>query len=330
MPDLRRPAGLALAAVLLLASGALAGCGGSDSVSPTADERPASGSGAGGSGGGDGSGGAGGTAGSASDGASGGTDSSTGTDAGGSSSSAAQVTVPVYFVGDTPAGPRLYREFHRVAAGDPVGAALDLAASGDAGDPDYRTLLPDGDFDGTGTTAGDTIEVPLPDDSWTRAPSGLSPTEAVLAIQQLVYTAQGVLQSRAPVVFTDGDGNATQILGVASEDGFTAAPPLRTLALVNITEPAEGQHVGDSLTASGVASSFEATVPWEVRDASGDVVLEGAATAEGWMDKLYPWSAEISLADLSPGTYTFVARTDDPSDGEGPGPTQDTRTFVVG
>jgi hypothetical protein len=238
--------------------------------------------------------------------------------------------VPVYFVGDTPAGPRLFREFRRVPAGDPVGAALDLAASGDALDPDYRTLLPGGDFDGTGATAGGgTIDIALPDDSWTRPPAGTSESEALLAVQQLVYTAQGVLQSRTPVTFTDSAGHATQVLGIASEDGFPAADPVRTLGLVSVTAPEEGQTVGSTFTASGVASSFEANVPWEVRDSDGTVVLHGAATAEGWGAKLYPWQARVDVTRLSPGTYTFVASTDDPSGGEGAGPTRDTKTITV-
>src|SRR6478735_6489151 len=43
-----------------------------------------------------------------------------------------QVTVPVYFVGDTPQGKRLYREFRKVDGDDSAGAALTLAASDDA------------------------------------------------------------------------------------------------------------------------------------------------------------------------------------------------------
>uniref|UniRef100_UPI00286E8BC5 hypothetical protein n=1 Tax=Nocardioides sp. TaxID=35761 RepID=UPI00286E8BC5 len=52
--------------------------------------------------------------------------------------------VPVYFVGDTPDGPRLYREFQ--AGSGPEGAkmfALRAALSG-AADPDYRSLWPAG------------------------------------------------------------------------------------------------------------------------------------------------------------------------------------------
>ena len=47
------------------------------------------------------------------------------------------------------------------------------------------------------------------------------------------------------------------------------------------------------------------------------------------MDKLYPWTAEVDVSGSQPGTYTFVALTDDPSDGEGAGPTEDTKTIVV-
>src|SRR5262249_54924315 len=54
------------------------------------------------------------------------------------------VAVPVYFTGRTPQGTRLYREFQRVDSTDALDAALTLAASGDAQDPDYGTALPNG------------------------------------------------------------------------------------------------------------------------------------------------------------------------------------------
>ena len=57
--------------------------------------------------------------------------------------------------------------------------------------------------------------------------------------------------------------------------------------------------------------------------------VEGFATAEGWGDKLYPWSSDVDCSGLPPGTYTFVAMTDDASGGEGGGPTQDTKTFTL-
>lgn len=236
-------------------------------------------------------------------------------------------TVPAYFVADTPQGARLFREFRTVETGDALGAALTLAASGDALDPDYRTLLPSGTFHGG--TWDEIASIPLPDSSWTQRPEGMSKSDALLAVQQLVYTAQGVLQERIPVGFTDADGNSTEIFGIASESGFTAADPIQTLGLVSVTSPEQGGSVRGSFTASGVASSFEATVPWQIR--RGDEVVEtGFTTAEGWADKLYPWETEVDVSGLPPGDYTFVAMTDDPSGGtEGGGPTEDSKSITV-
>ena len=47
-------------------------------------------------------------------------------------------------------------------------------------------------------------------------------------------------------------------------------------------------------------------------------------------EKLFPWSGSVDLAGLEPGTYTFVAQTDDPSGGaEGNGPAVDTKQIRV-
>jgi hypothetical protein len=239
------------------------------------------------------------------------------------SATAETTTVPVYFVGDTPQGPRLFREFRQVE-GDPVAGALALMTAGDALDPDYRTMYPGGEFAGVEVGA-DAITVSLPDESWT-SPDTMSAEDARLAAQQLVYTVQGVAQTRAPVEIML-DGQPADLFGLGGELGNE--PELDVKALVSVTAPEEGASVGDSFTASGVASSFEANVPWEIRQ--GDtVVKKGFATADGWMDKLYPWTTDIDVSDLAPGTYTFVAMTDDPSGGEGHGPTEDSRTIIVG
>jgi len=235
--------------------------------------------------------------------------------------------VPAYFVGDTPRGQRLFREFRDVSGVSPVDEALALITSGDATDPDYTTLLPDGTLTVAGT--GTTIDVALPDASWAAAPAGTTPKQARLAVQQVVHTVQGVLQQQLPVTFTL-DGAPSPVLGLtAPEGGFTPAEFTEVLALVNVSDPAEGATVSGSLTASGVASSFEGTVPWELRDSTGTAVVDGAAQADGWIDALYPWQATVDLTGVAPGTYTFVAMTDDPSGGEGGGPTEDTRTVTV-
>jgi hypothetical protein len=240
------------------------------------------------------------------------------------------VAVPAYFVGETPLGKRLFREFRSVEADNPVDEALALISAGDTLDPDYSTLLTGGSI--TLKSYDEAALVSLPDEGWAQRPDGMSAEDAKLAVQQIVYTLQGALQKRIPLQFYVGD-EPVDIFGIPTPtktQGYPAADENDVLALVNITTPEEGQTVSGTFTASGVANSFEATVPWEIRDADGKKVLDGFATAEGWMDKLYPWQTEVDVSGLAPGTYSFVALTDDPSGGEGGGPTEDSKTITVG
>lgn len=235
--------------------------------------------------------------------------------------------VPVYYVGDTPQGDRLYREFTQVAGVDPLVGAASAVTAGDPVDPDYRTLWPGGRFTSVQQSAG-AITVEVPDAGWLTRGS-LDRSRARLAVQQLVHTLQGVIGERLPVRVTLDGKAAPTLLGVDATNGLKARPQLEVLALVNVTEPAEGTVVGDTLTATGRASSFEATVPWTIENRAGKVVRRGFATADGWLDKLHPWEVEIDVSGLAPGRYTFIARTDDPSNGEGAGPHEDTKRITV-
>jgi hypothetical protein len=240
-----------------------------------------------------------------------------------------KVTVPIYFAGETPQGYRLFREFRQVEADNPFEEAVALMVAGDTLDPDYTTLWTEGSFDSISFSDGaGAVVAQVPDDHWAEVPGDMTEEQARLALQQLVYTVQGIQQERVPVLVQNGADPAT-IYGIDTEGGVKAAKQLDVLAFMNVTTPEEGQSVSGSFTATGVGSSFEATVLWEVRDAGGAAVLDGFTTAEGWMDKLHPWEAEVDVSGLAPGSYTFVAMTDDPSGGEGGGPTEDTKTIVV-
>lgn len=121
-------------------------------------------------------------------------------------------------------------------------------------------------------------------------------------------------------VLASGCGNGDAVAEdpeVSAQPSEKPSPLPRTSALITLSAPAEGATVAESFQASGKANSPEANVPWEVRDSSGETVLDGFATADGWMDKLYPWKTKVDVSDLEPGTYVFIARTDDTSDGEG-------------
>jgi hypothetical protein len=245
-----------------------------------------------------------------------------------------QLVVPAYYLGDAAAGTRLFREFQRVDAGDPLEGGLRALQDGPR-DPDYRSPWRDGSFDSAtfdGLGADGTVGIELGSDL-TRRPAGLSRADARLAVQQVVYTMQAAVQARAGVDFYLEGRRVPTVYGVRTPPGLRNAPPLRVLSLMSITSPEEGTPVTGRFTASGVGSSFEANVPWEIRRGE-QTVKSGFTTAEGWMDQLYPWRTQpIDVSHLAPGRYTFVAMTDDPSAGEagaeGAGPDIDTRTIIV-
>lgn len=101
-----------------------------------------------------------------------------------------------------------------------------------------------------------------------------------------------------------------------------ASVPAPGDVLITLDEPANGAAVSGSFKASGTANSNEANVPWRILDASGTKVLDGSFTADGWMDKLYPYTGSVDVSTLKPGTYTFVVQVDDESDGEASTPPQ--------
>lgn len=242
----------------------------------------------------------------------------------------AGTAVPVYFVGDGPGGkPRLFREFHRVT-GDPLTEAARLVTGGgEPDDPDYRTLWPQVEVSRVTATDG-LLVVDIPGDGFTERPDGMTKRDAKLAMQQLVYTLQGVQQERVPVQ-VKRDASDFRLLGLPSDVPYSAASALRTLNLVSITSPAEGDTVsGDTLTVTGVANSFEASGPCRLI-ASDEEVAMVAYQAEGWMeDRLFPFEVEIPLADAGTGDVLLQCETDDPSGGaEGNGPSIDTKLITV-
>lgn len=240
-------------------------------------------------------------------------------------------TYAVYYAGQTPHGPRLYREFRAGSTGtpDPAGALALMQAP--PADPDYRTLWPAGTFSGARVVDEQVeVEVARPD-LVTERTAGMSPDEAELALQQVVYTVTASVGEVLPVRFTHEGALVDRLLGISTQAPLSRAPQLDVLALVSISNPTEGRVADGYFSADGVASSFEGTVIWQLVDTGGGVVRSGAAQASGWLDRLYPWATgRIDVSDLPPGEYTFEVRTDDPSGGEGGGPTVDTRTIIVG
>ena len=238
--------------------------------------------------------------------------------------------VPIYWVGDGPGGePRLFREFHRVQGNPLTEAARLVMGGGQPDDPDYRTLWPQIEVADVGATDG-VLLVQVPGDGFTERPDGMSKRDAALAMQQLVYTLQGVQQERVPVLVKRG-GTDLRLLGLPTDVQHEQASALETLNLVSITSPEEGATVsGDTLTVTGVANSFEASGPCRLIAGDQEVALVGYQS-DGWMeDRLFPFEVEIPLADAGTGDVVLRCETDDPSGGaEGNGPAVDTRTITV-
>lgn len=237
--------------------------------------------------------------------------------------------VPLYFVGDTGRGPRLFREFQVDTGLAGVAEALELLSKGPE-DPDNRTLWPAGSFAG-GEVRGDVIDVVIADAALHDRPASMSKREAALAIQQVIYTVQAVVGERFAVQFRLGDNPVNEVLGQFTAEALSNDPPLDVLSLMSVTSPSEDAVVSGSFVAEGVNNGYEATMNWRIEDAGGDSVLEGYATAEGWMGtRLFPWQTDpIDVSALPPGRYTFVAVNPDPSDGEGLPPDTDTRSIIV-
>lgn len=256
------------------------------------------------------------------------------------------VAAGIYYVGETPVGLRLYREFRRVPADDRLSAPLLLAGSTPL-DPDYRTLWPADSFAGAGFDgigADGFYSVELTDAGLAERPAGMTEEEAHLAVQAVVYTMQATGGARAPVEFyaPGATGPLDTVLGVPAtrdpeHDGvrmYTNDPILAVNSHVQLSIPDEGQAVPvDSvLEVSGAANSNEANLLWQLQHVEDDeVVAQGNFTAAGWMgEKLFAFEGTVDLAGIPPGSYLLVVSTDDPSGGaEGFGPFTDSRSITI-
>lgn len=243
-------------------------------------------------------------------------------------------TVPVYYVIDTAnAGPRLVREFHELP-GEPFRAALHDAAVVKPRDDAYTTLLPGdlGPVSVEGEGAEGQITVTVPDPAWADPVGSQSMRANEQAVQQVVWTLQGVAGTRADVLFVDPSGQPMDtFLGVDVAGGANRASALRTLNLISITSPVQGETVsGDTLTVTGLVNSFEGSGPCSLI-AGGEEVATVPYQTDGWMaDRLFPFTVTLPLADAGTGDVVVRCETSDPTGGtEGDGVFADDKLISV-
>jgi hypothetical protein len=257
--------------------------------------------------------------------------SPTATDTGSATETPSQV-VAVYYVGDTPDGPRLYREFRSVQAVNPGDAAISALQQTPL-DRDYRSYWPAGSIDGIGfdgIDADGVFAVRLSDESLHDRPAGMDQASAEMAVEQVIYTLQGAAGARAPVQFFLDGNPIDQVFGVPTSEPLANGPVLDTLAHVSLTTPSEGMLVDndDPLVVEGVGNSFEGNIVTWVEDLDGSVVVDKEPTIAGWGEnKLFPFEVALDLTGVPEGDYLVVSATDDPS-GQGRFHT-DTRHITV-
>lgn len=255
--------------------------------------------------------------------------------------------VAIYFVGETPAGPRLFSE-ERSVNGDDVDSRLVSAVQVALGraqdgsprpplDPDYRVPWPAGTVgyaesdDATGELVVTLSSSRGPAADYLRRRGDLTTEEAALAVEQLVRTAQGVDGRAAPVRFLLDGQPTDQVLGVPTSEPLAAGPDLAVLAHVSIAFPPEGRTVDNDqpFTVTGRGNSFEGTIVTRIQRWEGTYVVDQKPTIAGWLeDRLFPFEVTFDLTDVPPGDYVVISQTDDPS-GEGKFDTDTRRITIV-
>ncbi len=65
-------------------------------------------------------------------------------------------------------------------------------------------------------------------------------------------------------------------------------------ALLEVTAPAPFSEIPNPVTVKGKSNFFEATTSIRIIDSDGRILADTSALAEGWGDKLYPFSKEVS------------------------------------
>lgn len=249
-----------------------------------------------------------------------------------------------YFIGDTPTGARLFREFQpipTVAGESAVQQALQrLAVDEGPADPDYRTVWPAGSFADVRLEES-RIVVELGTADALEAPVGITPEEQLLGVQQVVYTAEATVGETLPVSFEWQGAPATEVLG--TEVGREVPRDLRdhVTSPVGISDPAEGTEVTDgAFVASGsMADTVTTDVRWMITDVgwadSGEeslVLTEGVAEPAEDPEPFAPgWRTEpIDVSDLGAGDYLFVAQVEETGQtSDSPAVFTDTRIFTV-
>jgi hypothetical protein len=217
--------------------------------------------------------------------------------------------LPVYYLGDTSVGVRLFREYHVLAVDGSDAAARTRAAlramlaTHSAADPDYRTPWRDAGVN-SARVDGDTALVDLHDVPASPAPDAQT---ARMAVQQLIWTATAASAAVAVRVTFDGRQRAS-LWGVPGLDGrLERGPRTDVQAPIWLIDPQQHAVVGQSFEVYIAGTVTGGTVRLRVVPAGGGPALK---------DEQVPLTAgapQLGEAHLTvtapPGRYLVTAYT---------------------
>lgn len=229
---------------------------------------------------------------------------------------AVEATVPVYYLGEEriwreedlqPVDRiRLYREFHRVPAGDGGDEAKTAAAitamleEGSAFDPDYSTGWPAAASLREVSIDADTVTIDLSG----AATNSVGAEAAQQAVQQLVWTATAASGKPGVRLLLDGEP-VSELWGHVSVDGvLKRAAPLGTVALVWLIEPQHGATVPTTFTVHVGGAPYESTIYLRVRQGDRTVSQTFVTLASVSGDRFGEANTTMTLP---PGSYIIEA-----------------------
>ncbi len=236
-----------------------------------------------------------------------------------------QVSVVAYAATLTEAGPRLVADRRTAPAeSSDLETAVVQTVRGRVADGSYVRFWDPEDVRVTVQRTDGAVEVGIVDGSG-RAAREAEPATLRLLPQAVAWTVATATGDPDLPVRLDLDPSTAEVLGdAAPEAAYTATRNPDLLAAVTVESVGQGQTVDSPFTVSGLATAFEGTVEWELRQ-SGRIVDSGFATAEECCTPS-PYSFEV---DAPPGDYDLRVAETDPSGGEGLPAYADRKAIVV-
>lgn len=243
-----------------------------------------------------------------------------------STPSSVSANLPIYYLGNQQGRPMLYREFHRLPAGDGSPAAKARAAITEmldgrtAYDDDYASQWPASAAVRGVTVSGGTVTVDLSG----AAVNGYDPDGEKAALQQLIYTATAASGASGMKLLLDGKPVATLWNLLPTAGTLSRGPQAEVLAPVWIIDPQQGAITGRAVTVNLAGIVYEATGRLRVRNASGATVVDRQVMYS--ISGPTQGTAKVNL-NLAPGKYTIEAFYYSAKDGSLQG--MDDHTFTV-